>query len=72
MKIAIVTTPIRPKPTNFPPFGSMAIIMSLRKILAKEDVKFYRKNFVSNSTSKVIICKNFKKLIVKKWKLNAQ
>ena len=30
------------------------------------DVKFYRKNFVSNSTSKVIICKNFKKLIVKK------
>ena len=30
------------------------------------DVKFYRKNLVSNNTSKVIICKNFKKLIVKK------
>ena len=45
MKIAIVTTPIRPKPTNFPPFGSMAIIMSLRKILPKEDVKFYNIDF---------------------------
>ena len=30
MKICIVTTPIRPQPTVFPPFGSMAIIQSLR------------------------------------------
>lgn len=30
MKICIVTTPIRPVPTAFPPFGSMAIIQSLR------------------------------------------
>ena len=39
MKICIVTTPIRPEPTNFPPFGSMAIIKSLRKI--GENAKFY-------------------------------
>jgi anaerobic magnesium-protoporphyrin IX monomethyl ester cyclase len=32
MKICICTTPIRPEPTTFPPFGSMAIIQSLRKI----------------------------------------
>jgi anaerobic magnesium-protoporphyrin IX monomethyl ester cyclase len=32
MKIAICTTPIRPVPTNYPPFGSLAIIQSLRKI----------------------------------------
>ena len=39
MKICIVTTPIRPKPTNFPPFGSMAIIQSLRSI--GQEVSFY-------------------------------
>lgn len=32
MNICICTTPIRPVPTTFPPFGSMAIIQSLRKI----------------------------------------
>jgi anaerobic magnesium-protoporphyrin IX monomethyl ester cyclase len=32
MRIAICTTPIRPSPTNYPPFGSLAIIQSLRKI----------------------------------------
>jgi anaerobic magnesium-protoporphyrin IX monomethyl ester cyclase len=32
MKIAICTTPIRPIPTTYPPFGSLAIIQSLRKI----------------------------------------
>jgi len=32
MKICICTTPIRPEPATFPPFGSMAIIQSLRKI----------------------------------------
>ncbi|MEK7383782.1 MAG: cobalamin B12-binding domain-containing protein, partial [Elusimicrobiota bacterium] len=31
MKIVICTTPIRPTPTDYPPFGSMAIIQSLRK-----------------------------------------
>lgn len=30
MKICICTTPLRPTPTTFPPFGSMAIIQSLR------------------------------------------
>lgn len=38
MKICVCTTPIRPYPTTFPPFGSMAIIQSLRKI--GEDVSF--------------------------------
>ena len=32
MKICLCTTPIRPKPTTFPPLGSMAIIQALRKI----------------------------------------
>jgi anaerobic magnesium-protoporphyrin IX monomethyl ester cyclase len=39
MKICICTTPIRPYPTDFPPFGSMAIIQSLRKI--GEDAIFF-------------------------------
>lgn len=39
MKICICTTPIRPKPTPFPPFGSMAIIQSLR--LIGEKAHFY-------------------------------
>lgn len=30
MKITICTTPIRPVPTDYPPFGSMTIIQSLR------------------------------------------
>lgn len=39
MKICICTTPIRPYPTNYPPFGSMAVIQSLRHI--GEDISFY-------------------------------
>ena len=31
MKVCIVTTPIRPIPTQFPPMGSMFIIQSLRE-----------------------------------------
>ena len=39
MKICICTTPIRPKSTSFPPFGSMAIIQALRNI--GEETSFY-------------------------------
>lgn len=39
MNIVITTTPIRPEPTDFPPFGSMAVIQSLR--LAGYDPYFY-------------------------------
>lgn len=39
MKICICTTPIRPIPTTYPPFGSLAIIQSLRKL--GEHVDFY-------------------------------
>ena len=39
MKICISTTPIRPNPTPFPPFGSMAVIQALRNI--GEQVSFY-------------------------------
>ena len=39
MKICICTTPIRPVPNDFPPFGSMAVIQSLRKI--GEDAQFF-------------------------------
>ena len=31
MKITLCTTPIRPVPSGFPPFGSMALIQSLRQ-----------------------------------------
>jgi anaerobic magnesium-protoporphyrin IX monomethyl ester cyclase len=39
MKIVICTTPIRPMPTLFPPFGSMSIINALQK--AGYDPTFY-------------------------------
>jgi anaerobic magnesium-protoporphyrin IX monomethyl ester cyclase len=31
MKIILCTTPIRPVPTDYPPFGSLALIQALRK-----------------------------------------
>ena len=39
MKITICTTPIRPEPTSYPPFGSMALIQSSRS--ADYDPYFY-------------------------------
>ena len=39
MKIVLCTTPIRPSPTNYPPFGSMALMQSLRS--AGYDPYFY-------------------------------
>ena len=39
MNIVLCTTPIRPSPTNYPPFGSMALIQSLRS--AGYDPYFY-------------------------------
>ncbi|MDB9978950.1 B12-binding domain-containing radical SAM protein [Candidatus Pelagibacter sp.] len=39
MKICILTTPIRPVPTSWPPLGSMAIIQSLQN--AGHEVDFY-------------------------------
>jgi anaerobic magnesium-protoporphyrin IX monomethyl ester cyclase len=43
MKICILTTPIRPVPTSWPPLGSMAIIQSLRN--DGHDVHFYNIDF---------------------------
>ncbi|ARJ66551.1 radical SAM protein [Magnetospirillum sp. ME-1] len=40
MKTMIVTTPIRPVPTNFPPIGALSIIKYLRK-RGIDDVEFY-------------------------------
>lgn len=51
MKICICTTPIRPIPTDFPPFGSMAIIQSLRKI--GEDAKFYNIDYFRYSHEEI-------------------
>lgn len=51
MKICICTTPIRPYPTDFPPFGSMAIIQSLRKI--GEDAKFYNIDYFRYSHEEI-------------------
>ena len=51
MKICIVTTPIRPVPTGFPPFGSMAIIQSLREI--GENAEFYHIDYHRYSTLEI-------------------
>lgn len=40
MKTLIVTTPIRPVPTSFPPFGSLTLLKYLRKN-GVEDAEFY-------------------------------
>ena len=39
MKICLCTTPIRPEPTTYPPFGSLAVIQAIRKI--GEETEFY-------------------------------
>lgn len=51
MRICICTTPLRPKPTTYPPFGSMAIIQSLRG--AGEDVRFFNIDFFRYSHDQV-------------------
>ncbi len=51
MRTCITTTPIRPIPTTYPPFGSMAIIQSLRSI--GEDVSFYNIDFFRYSLDEI-------------------
>lgn len=51
MKICICTTPIRSYPSDFPPFGSMAIIQSLRKI--GEDVDFFNIDYFRYSHEEI-------------------
>lgn len=51
MKVCICTTPIRPYPTEFPPFGSMAIIQSLRKI--EINAKFYNIDYFRYSHKEI-------------------
>ena len=53
MKICLVTTPIRPKPTVYPPFGSMAIIQSLRKIDGV-NIKFYHIDYFRFSHDEIL------------------
>ena len=51
MKICICTTPLRPKPTGFPPFGSMAIIQALRSI--GEETSFYHLDYHRYNRSQI-------------------
>lgn len=51
MNICICTTPIRPVATTYPPFGSMAIIQSLRRI--GENVSFFNIDYFRHSREKV-------------------
>lgn len=51
MNICICTTPIRPVPTTFPPFGSLAIIQSLRKI--GEQARFFNIDYFRYSHEEV-------------------
>ena len=52
IKVCIVTTPIRPKPTVYPPFGSMAIISSLKEVGA--DVSFYHIDYFRYSHQEIL------------------
>jgi len=40
MKTVLITTPIRPEPTRFPPLGSLSLIKYLRKH-GEEEIEFY-------------------------------
>jgi radical SAM superfamily enzyme YgiQ (UPF0313 family) len=51
MKICICTTPIRSEPTNFPPFGSLAIIQSLQRM--GENVDFYHIDYFRYSLEQI-------------------
>jgi hypothetical protein len=51
LTVCICTTPIRPTPTNFPPFGSMAVIQSLRTLGIDSD--FYDIDFHRYSDQQV-------------------
>jgi anaerobic magnesium-protoporphyrin IX monomethyl ester cyclase len=51
VKICICTTPIRPTPTTFPPFGSLAVIQSLRKI--GEQAAFYNIDYFRYSPAQI-------------------
>ena len=51
MKIVVTTTPIRPTPSDYPPFGSMAVITALRR--AGYDPYFYDIDALRPSFDKV-------------------
>src|SRR5438552_3529058 len=51
MRTCICTTPIRPVPTLYPPFGSLAIIQSLRSI--GEEVDFYNIDYFRYSHEEI-------------------
>ena len=51
-KICICTTPIRPEPVDFPPFGSMAIIQSLQQI--GENPEFYHIDYFRPDEDEII------------------
>ncbi|MBN4077998.1 cobalamin-dependent protein [Nitrospina gracilis] len=52
-RILIVTTPIRPIPTNFPPIGSLSVINSLKKA-GFIDTEFYNIDLLRPQYSKII------------------
>ena len=52
MKIIFSTTPIRPVPTDYPPFGSLALLQSLK--LAGYDPFFYDIDCLRPSFEEVI------------------
>ena len=51
MNICICTTPIRPVPTTYPPFGSLAVIQALRK--NGENVSFFNIDYFRYSRAEV-------------------
>ena len=59
MKITIVTTPIRPTPTTFPPVGSLSIIKYLKRH-GFENVNFY--NIDANRPSYDEVLEHFRQV----------
>jgi hypothetical protein len=51
MKICVCSTPIRPTPSTFPPFGSLPIIQSLRKI--GKQASFYNIDYFCYSAAQI-------------------
>lgn len=52
MNMIICTVPIRPKPTDYPPFGSLAVIQALRR--AGFEPNFYDIDALRPSFSEVV------------------
>jgi len=52
-RILIITTPLRPTPTDFPPMGSLSVITALHKA-GFDKTEFYNVDFLRPSFAEVL------------------